>query len=115
MAFLSIASYLGLYPVLLVPPTLLLFSKKKQEFIKGLLIFLVFSACLVSLSTNQVGSWKWMISTYGTQILASDLTPNIGLWWYFFIQVFNTFRTFFVCLFQFLLLIFVMPITLKFR
>ena len=115
MSFLSIASYLGLYPILLLPATLMYACKSKKEMFTGFLVFAFCSACLLVLSTAQVESWNWLNSTYKVQILASDLSPNIGLWWYFFIQVFNTFRIFFVCLFQFLVVIFVMPISLKFR
>jgi phosphatidylinositol glycan class U len=117
LVLISIASYLGLYPILLIPALLIHFSKfkSKSEIIKGLILFLLFTASLLVLSSAMIQSWKWLDSTYKVQILASDLSPNIGLWWYFFIQVFDTFRMFFVCLFQFLVIIFVVPISLKFR
>lgn len=117
LLLISMASYLGLYPILLVPVLLIHFSnsRKKIDIIKGMVLFLGFSACLLILSSAQIHSNKWLETTYKVQILASDLTPNIGLWWYFFIQVFNTFRLFFVVVFQFLVVIFVMPISLKFR
>lgn len=30
----------------------------------------------------------------------SDLTPNVGMWWYFFTQMFDHFRNFFLGVFQ---------------
>ncbi|KAL9090601.1 MAG: hypothetical protein Q9159_001848 [Coniocarpon cinnabarinum] len=40
-----------------------------------------------------------LFSTYGMQLSLTDLTPNIGLWWYFFIEMFDSFRTFFLGVF----------------
>ena len=44
-------------------------------------------------------SWEFLASTYGVQFTLSDLTPNIGLWWYFFIEMFDSFREFFLAVF----------------
>jgi hypothetical protein len=33
-------------------------------------------------------------------ITVSDLTPNVGVWWYFFTEMFDHFRNFFVGVFQ---------------
>src|SRR5436853_7765493 len=38
-----------------------------------------------------------MASTYGVHLLLPDLTPNVGLWWSFFIEMFVSFREFFLC------------------
>ena len=45
------------------------------------------------------GSWEFVTSTYGVQLLLPDLTPNVGLWWYFFIEMFDSFREFFLGVF----------------
>ncbi|KAI9680396.1 MAG: hypothetical protein M1829_001282 [Trizodia sp. TS-e1964] len=45
------------------------------------------------------GSWEFLFSTYGVQLLLPDLTPNVGLWWYFFIEMFDSFREFFLGVF----------------
>ncbi|KAL9100775.1 MAG: hypothetical protein Q9163_003892 [Psora crenata] len=45
------------------------------------------------------GSWEFLSSTYGVQLLLPDLTPNVGLWWYFFIEMFDPFREFFLGVF----------------
>ena len=44
-----------------------------------------------------------------------DLTPTIGLGWYFFIEMFDHFRTFFVGVFQLHLLMYVAPLCFAFR
>ena len=43
-----------------------------------------------------------------------DLTPNIGLGWYFFIEMFDHFRAFFVCVFQLHVFAYVAPLTIAF-
>jgi phosphatidylinositol glycan class U len=44
-------------------------------------------------------SWEFLSSTYGVHLLLPDLTPNVGLWWYFFIEMFDSFREFFLGVF----------------
>src|SRR6185369_14465629 len=54
---------------------------------------------LLYLSYALTGSWQFIASTYGTPLLLPDLTPNVGLWWYFFIEMFDSFREFFLGVF----------------
>lgn len=42
---------------------------------------------------------EWMDATYGFLLRAEDLTPNLGLYWYFFAEMFDDFRAFFLCAF----------------
>lgn len=44
-----------------------------------------------------------------------DLTPTIGLGWYFFIEMFDHFRSFFVGVFQLHILAYVAPLTIAYR
>lgn len=106
---LALGSYLSLYPVLLLPALLLLshdivklgqegtdvafFRKHLSFFFSSLGILLVFSYVVTG------GSWEFLASTYGNHLLLVDLTPNIGLWWYFFIEMFDPFREFFLGVF----------------
>jgi len=54
---------------------------------------------LLSASAFLTGSWDFLASTYGVRLLLPDLTPNVGLWWYFFIEMFDSFREFFLGVF----------------
>jgi phosphatidylinositol glycan class U len=56
-------------------------------------------SALLYLSSLITGSWQFLASTYGTPLLLPDLTPNVGLWWYFFIEMFDSFREFFLGVF----------------
>lgn len=44
-----------------------------------------------------------------------DLTPNPGLWWYFFTEMFDHFRPFFLVIFSIHLLIYIFPVCIKFQ
>ncbi|KAG2112314.1 GPI transamidase subunit PIG-U, partial [Suillus discolor] len=44
-----------------------------------------------------------------------DLPPNPGLWWYFFTEMFDHFRPFFLMVFSVHLVIYILPICIKFQ
>lgn len=112
MVALAFASYLSMYPLLLLPPLILLcYERRKQPtaprapdaWIKftATMIMDVFGALAVlfQMSFMLTGSWEFLSSTYGVQLTLSDLAPNIGLWWYFFVEMFDSFRSFFLAVF----------------
>ena len=111
MLSLALASYLSLYPALLLPPLLSLsFHQRKENQTEGAGFFSILILCAVTffggvglllyMSYFITGSsWEFLSSTYGVQLLLPDLTPNVGLWWYFFIEMFDSFREFFLGVF----------------
>ena len=44
-----------------------------------------------------------------------DLVPNLGLFWYFFTEMFDHFRLFFTYVFQMNTLIYAIPLTIRLR
>lgn len=108
---ISVASYLSMYPILLAPPlALLCFDQMTSasetspspvafytRYTTGLGVAI--SGLLYSSFLIMDSSWEFMSSTYGVQLTLSDLTPNVGLWWYFFIEMFDSFREFFLAVF----------------
>ncbi|KAI5467396.1 GPI transamidase subunit PIG-U [Mariannaea sp. PMI_226] len=110
MVAISFASYLSMYPILLLLPLILLAydrqSQKRQissifQF-AGINILVVAGCTTVLLGMSFVlagNSWEFLARTYGIQLTLSDLTPNAGLWWYFFIEMFDSFRAFFLGVF----------------
>ncbi len=106
---LSFASYLSMYPLLLLPPLILLCYDRQlpDRAVKSMAQFgaqntavaAVVLAILFGMSFLVTGSWEFLASTYGVQLTLSDLTPNVGLWWYFFIEMFDSFRSFFLAVF----------------
>ncbi|MCJ1258708.1 hypothetical protein MMC24_006541 [Lignoscripta atroalba] len=111
MLSLALASYLSLYPGLLLPPLLLLSYDRRSRDPKMTRNFLSFAISSTSVFFASIGvllymsnlitggSWEFLSSTYGAHLLLPDLTPNVGLWWYFFIEMFDSFREFFLGVF----------------
>ncbi|KAL9095833.1 MAG: hypothetical protein Q9165_001830 [Trypethelium subeluteriae] len=111
---LSFASYLSLYPVFLFPPLAILcydrqasLTTKSDRYSSPIAFTITHVSALAAgigallyLSYFLTGfSWEFIPSTYGVQLLLPDLTPNVGLWWYFFIEMFDSFREFFLGVF----------------
>ena len=125
MVALSFASYLSMYPLLLLPPLILLcYDRQRPErATKSALKFAAVCTSAVAfvvsvlfqLSYLVTGSWEFLPSTYGVQLTLSDLTPNVGLWWYFFVEMFDSFRSFFLAVFWLHLSSYVGGLTVRIR
>lgn len=124
---LSLATYLSGYPILLLPPLAILAYDRAvgtgkagksslmfySAYITGYTISLGF---LLYMSYIILGSkWEFLASTYGVQLSLSDLTPNVGLWWYFFIEMFDSFREFFLGVFWLHMASYVCGLTIRIR
>lgn len=123
---LAMSSYLSLYPILILPALILLsYDMHPRPAAKPTLVnfaatqtglFLAAMAGLLGLSyVITSNSWEFLYSTYGVHLLLPDLTPNVGLWWYFFIEMFDSFREFFLCVFQLHLVIYVGGLCIRIR
>ncbi|KAG1861568.1 PIG-U-domain-containing protein [Suillus subalutaceus] len=73
-------------------------------------LVLVGAACTIA-----GGSWNWVRASWGASLTLPDLTPNPGLWWYFFTEMFDHFRPFFLMVFSVHLVIYILPICIKFQ
>ncbi|OBZ81750.1 Phosphatidylinositol glycan anchor biosynthesis class U protein [Choanephora cucurbitarum] len=108
MFWIALASYLSFYPVMLVPAFLIMLQSPRP-----LLFFILSVVVFLGLSFLVTQSWDFFTATYGIILFVSDLTPNIGMFWYFFIEIFDQFRSFFMVVFQFHTFIFTIPICIK--
>ncbi|KAL9711521.1 hypothetical protein Ac2012v2_004591 [Leucoagaricus gongylophorus] len=77
--------------------------------------FISYTIILSIASTIIVGGTQWIPQTWGATLTLPDLTPNTGLWWYFFTEMFDHFRPFFLVVFSVHLLIYVIPMCIKFQ
>lgn len=125
MFALAIASYLSMYPILLLPPLILLCHDRRPlgkdtkstatSALGSVTLFMASIFMTLQMSWLVTGSWDFLPATYGIQLLLPDLTPNIGLWWYFFIEMFDSFRLFFLGVFQLHLLSYTPGLTIRLR
>ncbi|EJD02819.1 PIG-U-domain-containing protein [Fomitiporia mediterranea MF3/22] len=126
---LSFLTHLSLNSVLLLPPVTLLLlgsptsslasprhiTPDKLQIVRLASEYFLYTAALFLASCLGSDGITWVYKTWGTQILLPDLTPNPGLWWYFFTEMFDHFRPFFLMVFSVHLLIYVAPVCIKFQ
>lgn len=140
---LALASYTSLHPVLLLPPIgLLCYDQLRKTspppatkdgkvvqstattsatptplaFTLSLLApFFATTALLLALSRLILPSFTFIHSLYLTPLSLPDLTPNPGLWWYFFTEMFDAFRSFFLGVFWLHMLAYSVPFTVRLR
>ena len=110
---LALASYQSLYPALLVVP-LCLSAASRQSVISILATFTTALTALLLMSKELTGDWQFLHSVYGFILTVPELTPNMGIFWYFFTEMFDHFRLFFICTFQLNLVLYVAPLSIKF-
>ncbi|XP_022117457.2 phosphatidylinositol glycan anchor biosynthesis class U protein [Pieris rapae] len=120
--FIALATHQALYPITLIVPISILLADankgcNKCSYIRTLLVFIVCWGFLIFISAYIMnGSYSYIYNTYGFILNVPDLKPNIGLFWYFFTEMFEHFRLLFVCAFQInALILYVVPLTLRFK
>ncbi|XP_056404702.1 phosphatidylinositol glycan anchor biosynthesis class U protein isoform X2 [Hyla sarda] len=125
--FLSLATYQSLYPITLFPAALLYLLQR--EFIPVKIsspsfwlltcqyssLYLGSLTILICHSFFLLNSWDFIHSVYGFILSVPDLTPNIGLFWYFFAEMFAHFSLFFVCVFQINVFFYSVPLSIKLK
>lgn len=107
MIALAFGAYLNMYPALLLPPILLFFYQSsgiKQPYSSSIVAHVGYFAgawgALIVSTVFITGSISDFVSAcYGFQLMVPDLTPNVGLWWYFQIEIFDPFRELFIGVF----------------
>ncbi|AJV59065.1 GPI-anchor transamidase subunit gab1 [Saccharomyces cerevisiae] len=113
---ISISGYLSVYPILLLIPLLGMLKSWRQRILSAivsilsLLILLLFSYSILG---SQ--SWSFLTQVYGSIITFEKVFPNLGLWWYFFIEMFDTFIPFFKAVFNIFIAVFITPFTLRYH
>jgi len=111
---LSIASYLSIYPVILLLPLWRLFPRK-ESLVFVVTMFVGFFGGLLYLSYALLHSWSYFFETYEFALFLKDLSPNIGLFWYFFMEVFKHFEQFYLFVYQYHVFVYTVPLYFRFR
>ncbi|XP_043483224.1 phosphatidylinositol glycan anchor biosynthesis class U protein [Leptopilina heterotoma] len=119
---ISILTLQGLYPVILMVPATIYIVREKNEKDKyysvGKIIFTfaIILSAIFYISYRIIGSLSFFENTIGFILTVPDLRPNIGLYWYFFTEMFEHFRWLFIASFQINVnLLYVVPLALKLR
>ncbi|EPY78261.1 phosphatidylinositol glycan anchor biosynthesis class U protein isoform 1 [Camelus ferus] len=125
--FLALATYQSLYPLTLFVPGLLYLLQRQYIpvkvkskafwifFCEYAMMYTGSLVVIVCLSFFLLSSWDFIPAVYGFILSVPDLTPNIGLFWYFFAEMFEHFSLFFVCVFQINVFFYTIPLAIKLK
>ncbi|SMN19828.1 similar to Saccharomyces cerevisiae YLR459W GAB1 GPI transamidase subunit, involved in attachment of glycosylphosphatidylinositol (GPI) anchors to proteins [Maudiozyma saulgeensis] len=119
--FISLSGYLSLYPILLIFPLINLINlnssnpQKVNNTIRLILYTIYYCGFLIFISYKINGNnWNFLRANYMVLLNFEIVTPNLGIWWYFFIEMFTEFIPFFKGTFGLFLLSFVIPLAIRF-
>lgn len=119
IVWLVVATSLALWPVVLLIPLMMLNAKTDLRaqrpvvaFAKQTAAFVLALGAILVFFRYQFASWLYL-RCYGAQLSLPDLSPNVGLWWYFFTEIFDSYRDFFLCVFTLHVIIYAAPITIR--
>lgn len=115
---ISIASYLSYHPIFLVIPLIKLIHQNNNGQNQKVWLFLVSAVIslglLIGSSFYILGQdWKFIESTYGSVLKFTKIAPNLGLWWYYFTEMFEFFIPFYNSVFNLYNISFVLPLTIR--
>ncbi|XP_034474121.1 phosphatidylinositol glycan anchor biosynthesis class U protein [Drosophila innubila] len=117
LVLLAFETVRSLYPVVLIAPLLLIFARRSVGL--GIAILIMFVSCCLAIAGANflvMNSWNFLDGTLGFIFYFRDLQPNIGLFWYFFTEMFEHFRTMFLITFQLnATVLYLVPLSIKLR
>lgn len=111
---LGVACQLSVYNVYHSVP-LVLMLKRSRVAVPSLLLV---SLALTYISARVIANASvadYLMCTVGCSLFVSDLRPNIGLWWYPMVEMFEHFRPLFLAVFQLLPPGLILPGAVRFR
>ncbi|OWB56257.1 hypothetical protein B5S28_g2152 [[Candida] boidinii] len=122
--YLALASYISYYPwYFIIPVSYYIYLNKNEKnnnvslfgsIFRVFMFFLYVIGTLFGTSYLITNSWSFLEICYGTVIMFKKINPNLGLWWYFFTEMFEFFSKFFIVVFNIYSFIFVIPVTIRF-
>ncbi|XP_047341481.1 phosphatidylinositol glycan anchor biosynthesis class U protein-like [Impatiens glandulifera] len=85
-------------------------------FFTWVFVWTLYVLALCGFFVKQYGGLGEMFRrTYGFILTVEDLSPNIGVLWYFFAEVFDFFRNFFLIVFHLNILFMLMPLAIRLK
>lgn len=111
----GLAVVLQLYPLHLLLAFAMLLRQQCGTSLPGALARVVaYVLAFLTIAHAVLQSWDFVSAQYLTLLTMPELTrPNIGLWWYFFVEIFDEFRAFYTCVFQLFLVSLSVPLALR--
>jgi len=80
----------------------------------GLLVVALFSSLMFSSVALMGGQLHFLRASFWSWVMVHELTPNVGIFWYIFIEVFDRYRTLFLFAFHAHLFFYPIPLHMRF-
>uniref|UniRef100_A0A224XGS1 Putative major facilitator superfamily permease n=1 Tax=Panstrongylus lignarius TaxID=156445 RepID=A0A224XGS1_9HEMI len=117
---LALTVYQSFYTVVLIAPVCIYLARRDRSTTVSVLLtlttFISTLSIIFCISYLIVGDWAFLNSVYVVILTVPDLRPNIGLFWYFFTEMFEHFRLLFIFSFQLnATLLYLAPLSLRFH
>ncbi|CAG9765690.1 unnamed protein product [Ceutorhynchus assimilis] len=116
---LAVCATVSFYPVILILPLSIYFVKEYKSNTKAVLAivnFVTFLVLITIYNSNFGKDFSFVKNVYGCILSVPDLQPNIGLFWYFFTEMFDHFRELFIYSFQInTTILYLVPLSIRFR
>ena len=120
--YLALSSYENLYTLqLLFAATLFCYKYNKNKLLfktciaQTIFCFVVWFLFLIAVAYMYENSLNSVFEHIYFMLTVPDQTPNIGIFWYFFTEIFDHFQLFFLFVFQFHVVIFSLPLSIKLK
>lgn len=116
---MAVAAYLSFTPVYLIVPLLALTyvvspsRDWRDEVVQCGGVFFASVATLIVLSFVLTALPDFLNQCYGTVVLYLKISPNMGLWWYLFTEMFDVFLPLYRGIFNLYSVMFIVPITVR--
>ncbi|EIW70440.1 hypothetical protein TREMEDRAFT_73467 [Tremella mesenterica DSM 1558] len=111
----ALSSRTAAYPICLLPALAMLVTPSCKGASVGRSAAILLVACGGSFLSSTSLSQSGMLCYWKSIVGLPFLTPNVGMWWYFFTEMFDHFRHFFLGVFQFHCVIYVIPVCIRLR
>lgn len=118
MIAFAVATYLSFNALYLLPSVLGLalktFPTTAIKLLRvSLVIYLGSLLLLASASFAFTSSWRFLDNCYLAVVFFKKITPNVGLWWYLFTEMFEFFTPFYLGMFNLYSFSFIVPIAMR--
>ena len=109
----AFGTYTAIHPVYILAPVLNFLPRRHLA--TNTIIFLSCLGALIGASWGVTGSWRFLLTSYGSRLSYASLKPNVGLYWYLSIEMFDFFRPLFAIFLQLHSLFYWIPTGIRFR
>lgn len=119
LAAMTLSTLQSFYPVIMIAPLYLTVYKRKESHLQACLTLFIYALSVIGIiyiSGIIYNGYQFLDQTYGFILKVPDQQPNVGVFWYFFMEMFEHFRLLFLFSYQMnVTVLYFLPLTFKFR